>query len=162
MLTQEGRDGYFEYNVEHHSAKQPVFVIKIIALCLLFSCPASSAFCGEDPAENGTAAPRTENAPPRKRYFLPATGHMIISNGLIFTWNRAVMRSPFSKVSFQSVKDNLKWSAWEWDMDYFPTNFFGHPWHGSTYHAGAAANGFGFYEALLFDGAGSASYELFL
>lgn len=172
-MTPEDIPGYFDTTVEHRLTGLPAF-IKIAVFCLFLFRFAFPAFSGEagnteavfpetEGAAGGTGAGGgADNSPEKKRYFLPAFGHVVISNGLLFAWNRAIMRSPFSKITFQSVKENLVWSAWEWDMDYFPTNFFGHPWHGSTYHAGAAANGFGFYEALLFDGFGSATYELFL
>jgi hypothetical protein len=49
----------------------------------------------------------------------------------------------------------------EWDHDVFATNQFAHPYQGSTYHAAARANGFGFYESLFFDVLGSAYWEIF-
>jgi hypothetical protein len=106
--------------------------------------------------------PQETTAPENTRHFIPAIGDIVISNALLFTWNRAIMRSPFSKVTFETVKEHLIWSAWEWDMDYFPTNQFAHPYQGSLYYVAGAANGFSFYESLLFSAGGTAIYEMFL
>jgi hypothetical protein len=95
-----------------------------------------------------------------KRYFVPAVADVFISNLLVFGWNRFLWRSPFAMISWESTVENLH-EHWEWDKDIFATNQFGHPYHGSTYHVGAIANGFSFYEAILFDAFGSATYEMF-
>jgi hypothetical protein len=138
--------------------KQKPVMFSIFVFCILLCRPAFSqeaGFSGEAP-ETG------EESAEKKRYVIPAIGDIVISNALLFTWNRAVMRSPFSKVTFETVKEHFVWSAWEWDMDYFPTNQFAHPYQGSLYYVGAAANGFNFYESLLFAAGGSTVYEMLL
>jgi hypothetical protein len=95
----------------------------------------------------------------RNVYFLPAFGINIFSNAILYLADRYIAQEPWAQISFDSIKDNFT-SAWEWDRDEYFTNQFLHPYQGSVYHAAARANGFTFYESLLFDAFGSAAWEL--
>jgi hypothetical protein len=108
-------------------------------------------------------APETEKPPvpsKQKRYWAAALGDGVFSNELLYMFNRYVGRYSFSQVKLADLRDNFT-QGWEWDTDVFATNQFAHPYHGSTYHAAARANGFGFYESVFFDVLGSAEWELF-
>jgi hypothetical protein len=96
----------------------------------------------------------------RKVYFLPALGENILSNSVLYLADRYIIKEPWAQISFDSIKTNFT-SPWEWDGDEYFTNQFGHPYQGSIYHAAARSNGFMFYESLLFDAFGSATWELF-
>jgi hypothetical protein len=102
-----------------------------------------------------------EERPPRRRYFLPAMGLNLFSNVSLTVFNRFIMKNSFSIMNYEDLKEHFRGEDWEFENDYFATNFFGHPYHGSTYHTSAVANGYTFYEALLFDVFGSACWELF-
>jgi hypothetical protein len=95
----------------------------------------------------------------RKVYFLPALGINIFSNVALQLTMRFA-EQPWAQISFDSIKENFT-HPWEWDSDEYFTNQFGHPYQGSIYHAAARSNGFTFYESLLFDAFGSATWELF-
>jgi hypothetical protein len=95
----------------------------------------------------------------RKVYFLPALGINIFSNVALNLADRYIAREHYAEISFESIKNNFL-SPWEWDGSSHITNQLGHPYQGSIYHAAARANGFTFYESLLFDAFGSASWEL--
>jgi hypothetical protein len=83
-----------------------------------------------------------------------------LSNGLLHLADRYIAQEAWAQTSPASIWENLT-GPWEWDRDEYFTNHFGHPYQGSIYHAAARSNGFGFYEAILFDVFGSVSWELF-
>jgi hypothetical protein len=95
----------------------------------------------------------------REVYFLPALGINIFSNVALNLADRYIAREHYAQISFESIKNNFL-SPWEWDGSAHITNQLGHPYQGSIYHGAARANGFTFYESLLFDAFGSASWEL--
>jgi hypothetical protein len=95
----------------------------------------------------------------RKVYFLPALGINIFSNVALNLGGRYIAQEHYAQINFESIKNNFL-SPWEWDGSAHITNQLGHPYQGSIYHAAARANGFTFYESVLFDAFGSASWEL--
>jgi hypothetical protein len=132
---------------------------KIITLFLLFYFSAFSAR-----AENSQAiydAPESgQPAVKQKRYPLAAVAGGLFSNVLLFSFNYFIAKNEFARINAEDVWENLT-SPWEWDGDVFATNQFAHPYQGSTYHAAARANGFGFYESIFFDALGSLYWEYF-
>jgi hypothetical protein len=91
-------------------------------------------------------------------YFL-APGLNVFSNTVLYLWNRYIGQKSWAQISADSIRKNFA-GPWEWDRDEFIVNQFGHPYQGSVYHAAARANKFNFYQAILFDAFGSASWEL--
>jgi hypothetical protein len=91
--------------------------------------------------------------------FFFALGENILSNTLLYLADRYVLQKSWAQITPDSIWENLT-GPWGWDGDEYFTNQFGHPYQGSTYHAAARSNGFGFYEAILFDAFGSISWEL--
>ncbi|MDR2516113.1 MAG: DUF3943 domain-containing protein [Spirochaetaceae bacterium] len=66
----------------------------------------------------------------------------------------------FADVKFENIARNFYPGTWFWeDNDRFFVNQFGHPYHGSTYFAGARINGFNFYGAIPFALLGSLQWE---
>jgi hypothetical protein len=126
---------------------------KTFRLCLFFSFVL--------PAGIFPQAPETGEPPgPPKRHWAAAWGGGFFSNGLLYFFNRYVGKYDFAQVHLEDLREKFQ-KGWEWDHDVFATNQFAHPYQGSTYHAAARANGFGFYEAVFFDILGSAGWELF-
>lgn len=81
--------------------------------------------------------------------------------GLIMGYNNSVLSSsPFSKVTFSSMKHNLKDFKWWWDGDYMYTNTIEHPYHGSVYYLTARENGLGIGTSSIFAIGGSLVWEL--
>jgi hypothetical protein len=91
--------------------------------------------------------------------FFIATTENILSNTLLYLANRYIAKEGWAQIDRDSIRDNFT-GDWEWDTDEYFTNQFGHPYQGSVYHTAARSNGFSFYQALLFDMFGSASWEL--
>jgi hypothetical protein len=113
--------------------------------------------------ENSVQAPETAEPPAlpeRERHWVSALGGVFFSNVLLYSFNRYVGQYDFAQIRLEDLREKFQ-EGWEWDHDVFATNQFAHPYHGSTYHAAARANGFGFYESIFFDTLGSASWELF-
>ena len=65
-----------------------------------------------------------------------------------------------AKVTPKTWWDNMK-SGWEWDLNDFKTNQFGHPYQGNNYYTAGRANGMNFWEAGALTAFGSATWEYF-
>lgn len=81
--------------------------------------------------------------------------------GLMAYNNSVLSSSPFSKITFKSMKRNLQEFKWWWDEDYMYTNTIEHPYHGSVYYLTARENGLNIGTSALFATAGSLVWELF-
>lgn len=82
--------------------------------------------------------------------------------GFIVGYNNSVLSSsPFSKVTFESMKRNIKEFKWWWDEDYMYTNTIEHPYHGAIYYLTARENGLGMGTSALFSVGGSLVWEMF-
>jgi len=82
--------------------------------------------------------------------------------GFIVGYNNSVLSSsPFSKVTYESMKRNLTEFKWWWDEDFMYTNTIEHPYHGSIYYLTARENGLGMGTSALFSVGGSLIWELF-
>jgi hypothetical protein len=93
-----------------------------------------------------------------------ATGETFIVNLLIWSGARFISKDSWAYLTWSATKENMHWSSWEWekgDSDVFSINQLWHPYAGTAYHEAARANGFGFYESVLFDAFGSYSWETF-
>jgi hypothetical protein len=127
-------------------ARRAPVIIFLVAVLLLFPLPCLQS---QEKAEDAG----------RKAYFLPALGINIFSNVALNLADRYILREDYAQISLDSIQHNFR-SPWEWDSSSHIINQLGHPYQGSIYHAAARANGFNFYESLLFDAFGSASWEL--
>ena len=65
-----------------------------------------------------------------------------------------------AKVTPETWWDNMK-AGWEWDLNDFKTNQFGHPYQGNNYFTAGRANGMSFWEAGALTAFGSATWEYF-
>lgn len=82
--------------------------------------------------------------------------------GLIVGYNNSVLSSsPFSKITFKSMKRNATEFEWWWDEDYMYTNTIEHPYHGAIYYLTARENGLGTGTSALFSLGSSLVWELF-
>ena len=81
--------------------------------------------------------------------------------GLAAYNNVALSSSPFSKITFKSMKRNIKEFKWWWDEDYMYTNTFEHPYQGSVYYLTARENGHSIGTSTLFSVGGCLMWELF-
>jgi hypothetical protein len=94
----------------------------------------------------------------RKSYSIPA--FEILGEELLL--NQINRRSPGGgdyMSNMSTVRSNLR-SSWVTDDDPFKTNQLGHPYQGSIYHGFARSAGLNYWEALGYDFAGSALWEI--
>ncbi len=97
----------------------------------------------------------------KKRPWL-ASADIVIVTGAIIGYNNSFMSgTPWSTVSMRSMVRNVKDFDWWWDNDYFFTNTFEHPYHGTLYYTAARANNLNILESSLFATGGSLLWELF-
>ncbi len=73
-------------------------------------------------------------------------------------FDQFVMNEDFAKISFHSIKNNLK-TGFVWDNDQFSTNLFAHPYHGGLYFNAARSNGMKFWESVPYSFCGSLMWE---
>ncbi|MCX6150303.1 MAG: DUF3943 domain-containing protein [Ignavibacteriales bacterium] len=83
-----------------------------------------------------------------------------LANLSTFLIDRYIFNYNFSRVGFNSWKNNLK-TGWEWDKDRFGMNYFFHPFSGGMYFNAARANGYSFFESAPFAVLGSLEWEYF-
>lgn len=80
-------------------------------------------------------------------------------NVAVWSFDRFVRNTEFSKISFKSVRENIR-HGFYWDNDHLSTNMFMHPYHGNLYFNAARSNGFNYWQSGLFAFGGSAMWEL--
>jgi hypothetical protein len=97
-------------------------------------------------------------APEDKDYLIPAA-EIIAFEGLLNQFDRHLVDHDVYGTNRDSVHRNLH-RAWRIDKDPFSMNQFGHPYSGSIYHGFARSSGLTYWEALGYDFAGSALWEV--
>jgi hypothetical protein len=91
-----------------------------------------------------------------------AIAEVMASNFVAWAAARYLREDNYSfLISWSSVQDNLRHGL-EWDPNNFSTNFFSHPYQGSTYFNAARTNGMNFWESIPFTFAGSYMWEVFM
>src|SRR5450759_2009074 len=147
-----------------------------LAAAFTLGLTAASAAFGAEPAFTGTpkswatlaseAAPNDPDKPKldfsadsaaRKSYSIPAV-EIVGFEALLNLANRRDASGDY-KSNLSTVSRNLR-SSWVVDDDPFRTNQLGHPYQGSIYHGFARSAGLNYWEALGYDFAGSALWEI--
>ncbi|UCF64712.1 MAG: DUF3943 domain-containing protein [bacterium] len=91
-----------------------------------------------------------------------AIAEVAASNILIWSFNRYIREDNYSfMIGWRTVEMNLR-HGFEWDPNNFSTNFFAHPYHGSTYFNAARTNGLNYWESIPFAFAGSMMWEIYM
>lgn len=67
----------------------------------------------------------------------------------------------YANITWETTKRNVKPSSWEWDDDFFQTNQFGHPFHGSQFYNSFRSNGYSFWQSVPPTMVGSYLWETF-
>lgn len=96
---------------------------------------------------------------PKKR-FVRAAGELLVTELIPWSFNRFARKAEFSKVTFNSIGNNLNFSNWEWDDNSFKTNQFAHPYHGNLYYSSFRSNGYNFWQSAPAAFAGSFLWEV--
>ena len=110
-----------------------------------------------------TALEPTVQRESRSSLFSNALGltEVVISNNILWFFNRYVNEADYGMISFNSVVENISHS-WVWDQDEFSVNHIGHPFQGSVYYGAGRSSGNSFYESAMMTLFGSISWELIL
>ncbi len=97
---------------------------------------------------------------PMKKYKNPwkAAAETFVINAGVNAFDRYVMNEDFAKISFSSIRHNVK-HGFVWDNDQFSTNLFAHPYHGNLYFNTARSNGLNFWQSTPYSFCGSLMWE---
>ncbi len=107
-------------------------------------------------AEETEAEPRYRE---KKNYIL-GIGGMAFSNLALFSINKYIGKTEFSRVCSESMRNHLT-CKWQWDSSTFRVNQLGHPYQGYTYYAAGRANNLNALESTLLTAMGSYTWEVF-
>ncbi len=113
--------------------------------------PASSAFL--QPA----AATPCDGCPPRR------VGRALLQTTFVnvfYGLGNLVRGEETAKITPSTWWKNMK-SGWEWDLNDFVVNQFGHPYQGNNYFTSGRANGLNYWESSALTAFGSATWEYF-
>jgi hypothetical protein len=104
------------------------------------------------------SAPSTPISDADKSYFIPAI-EIVGYEALLNQYDRHNVDHDVYGTTNDSIHENLR-HGWVVDKDPFAMNQFGHPYSGSLYHGFARSAGLNYWEALGYDFAGSALWEV--
>lgn len=112
------------------------------------------------PPPYDSGSPAAPSAAPKKHFWIAA--------GQVFGWNlgewlieRYILKEPFSYISLDTWKANLRTGLVYDHVDDFATNQALHTFQGGIYYNAGRMNGFNFWESALFATAGSLMWEYF-
>ncbi|MCD6024628.1 MAG: hypothetical protein K0Q91_1544 [Fibrobacteria bacterium] len=94
---------------------------------------------------------------PFSKWIVPEV-EILLSNGLIASYNIFIAQHDWARISGSSVRRNLI-SSWIWDYDQFYINQFLHPYQGGLYYSAARSYGHGYYMSTAFTAMGSLQWE---
>ena len=107
-----------------------------------------------EPLANSTVA-----ALGSQRHPVIAVTETLVINALFTGVTSFVFNFAWARPSAATIYNNFN-SPWDWEAtDGFQVNQIGHPYQGSLYFNAGRANGFTFYESLLFSALGSFTWE---
>ncbi len=95
-----------------------------------------------------------------KRNFLVATGALLFPNMVIGGWNRIMVRAGWTQVTFDYILHFYE-HPWQWDGDWFWTNFVLHPYQGGLTYMGTRSANFSPIESMLWATVSSVMWEYF-
>lgn len=110
----------------------------------------------DDVPEESGALPRA--IPAEESYLIPAV-EIVAFQVLLNAYDRRYVDHDIYGTNRTSIRRNLH-RGWVVDDDPFRMNQFAHPYTGSLYHGFARSAGLGYWEALVYDFAGSALWEV--
>lgn len=124
-----------------------------------YSRPMGSAIEKRDAFSPEAGAGSTSAPGMSKKPWLAAL-EALSSNILVWAFDRYITNQPYSHISWQTWKRNLR-SGFAYDADTFFTNFLAHPYHGSVYYNTARSLGMNFWESIPYTVGGSLLWEEF-
>ena len=97
---------------------------------------------------------------PSEHHYITGISGMLVANSIIFCWNKFVTRQGWTKVTLDDWKHFYE-KDWEYDTDWYWTNFVLHPYQGSLYYTSGRNANFTPFESLLLSASGSLIWEYF-
>lgn len=120
---------------------------------------AGQATVSESPVEPGHVT--FVGKPKRTSYLIPAIESEALHMGFL-AFSNLVSRESFAQISAESIASHFNGErSWTWDVDYFLTNQFGHPYQGALAFTAARSAGVPFWLACLYPLFASFTWELF-
>jgi hypothetical protein len=99
--------------------------------------------------------------PPVPSFLIPLVETQIF-NLAFLAFSNLVSRESFAQVSADSIASHFDGRRhWEWDVDIFVTNQFGHPYQGALAFTAARSSGLSFWWAALYPTLSSLTWEMF-
>lgn len=99
--------------------------------------------------------------PPRRNFLVPALESEAFHLGFL-AFSNLVSRESFAQVSWDSTLSHFDGRRpFQWDVDYFITNQFGHPFQGALAFTAARSSGLSFWWSALYPLFASLTWELF-
>lgn len=134
-------------------AKFSDFMRKVVNAGLIAVILTVTHLLAAQPMADSTVVPR------KPKRFWRASGELMVAQLLPWSYNMFVRNADFAEISFKSIGENLKPSAWTWDDNLFGTNQIAHPYHGNLYYSAFRSNGYSFWESVPAAFAGSFIWE---
>lgn len=131
----------------------------LVSGLVILACGSPARLLAEVPAD----IPLTTAAEPELgawNYVLPL-GIGILQNMVFWGFSNVVTQTSFAAVNWDTIQRNFT-VGFEWDVDSFSTNQFGHPYQGGLYFAAARASKLGFWTSTLYAVVGSLQWEMFM
>ena len=146
VLSVSGANASDEAAGAPHAATPPAYAP---GTTMIAATSASSSFLGSECPECN---------PPKK--FLPAFGELMAVQLIPWSVNHFARDAEWAAISPETWWTNMS-NPWLWDNNKFLNNQFSHPYHGSLYFNAGRANGYNFWESMVFAGGGSLMWELY-
>ena len=113
------------------------------------------------PQDSATRAARDSVRARRNRPRpLLAVAEGLAVNVFLQRMNGSLRHADWADISWRSWANNIRY-GWEWDVDQFQTNMFGHPYGGGFYFNAGRDNGLSFWGSVPLTFLGSATWEYF-
>lgn len=111
-------------------------------------------------ADSSEAIHNPLGAEGKKRPWIAALETFSINVG-VWAIDRYALNKDYSRISWTTIQNNFT-HGFIWCPDYFPTSFFGHPYHGSQYFNAARSLGLGFWESIPYSLGGYLMWGFFM
>lgn len=83
-----------------------------------------------------------------KQHFWRAAGTLMLTEAIPLVYDRYIANQDYARISFKTIGDHFKFSAWKWDDDGFTENQFGHPYHGNLFFNTFRNNGYSYWQSV--------------
>ncbi len=116
---------------------------------------------GDGVGVSGDGVGESGDRPVRRNFLIPALEAGLFNFG-IFAFNNLASREPFAVVTWTDIRGHFDGTnGWVFDVDFFLTNQFGHPYQGSIVFGSARSSGLTFWQSSIYTFLSSMAWEYF-